>query len=94
MTLNFATRQLGKIELRRAFDCGGTPGMPNSETYQITATIISSVKAEGNNGAVLTTVIDASAENPSYPASGVRCSSAGTIETAIAKEVRERLTQP
>lgn len=84
-------RQLGKIEMRKAFDCGGTPGMPNSETYQITATIISSVRPDASSGASVTTVIDASASNPSYPASGVRCGSAGAIESAIVKEVRERL---
>jgi hypothetical protein len=83
-------RQLGKIELRKAFDCGGTAGMPNSETYQIFATIVSSVEGDGGN-TVLTTVIDASGENPSYPGSGVRCSSSGSIEAAIIKEVRARL---
>ena len=84
-------RALGKIELRRAFDCGGTSGMPNAETYTITATIISNVVADGQQGAVVNTVIDASAENPSYPGSGVRCSTTGSFEEAIAKEVRARL---
>ncbi len=84
-------RQLGKIELRRAFDCGGTSGMPNAETYTLTATIISNVTADGQSGATVSTVIDASAENPNFPGSGVRCSSTGTFEEAIAKEVRARL---
>lgn len=84
-------RELGKLQLRKAFDCGGTSGMPNSETYTITASIISSVSAQGDNAAVLTTVIDASAENPNFPGSGVRCSSTGVIESAIEKEVRARL---
>jgi hypothetical protein len=85
-------RQLGKIELRRAFDCGGTSGMPDSETYTITAGITSSVTADPARGTVVTTMIDASAENPNYPGSGVRCSSAGTIEEAIAKEIRKTLS--
>lgn len=84
-------RQLGKIELRRAFDCGGTSGMPNSETYTITAGITTTVAADPAKGSVITTVIDASAENPNYPGSGVRCSSSGTLEEAIAKEIRTRL---
>lgn len=84
-------RQLGKIELRRAFDCGGTSGMPNSETYTITAGITTTVLADPTKGSVITTLIDASAENPNYPGSGVRCSSTGTIEEAIAKEIRTRL---
>ena len=84
-------RKLGALELRRLFDCGGTSGMPNSETYTITASIISAVTASGDGGSVVTTVIDASAENPSYPGSGVRCSSSGSLEDAIAKELRTRL---
>ena len=84
-------RQLGRIELRRAFDCGGTSGMPNSETYTIIAGITTSVAADPEKGSVITTVIDASAENPNYPGSGVRCSSTGTLEEAIVKEIRARL---
>lgn len=84
-------RKLGALELRRLFDCGGTSGMPNAETYTITASIISAVSAGTGGGSVVTTVIDASAENPSFPGSGVRCSSTGSLEEAIAKEIRTRL---
>ena len=84
-------RKLGAMELRRLFDCGGTSGMPNSETYTITASIISAVTASATGGSVVITVIDASAENPSFPGSGVRCSSTGSLEDAIAKELRTRL---
>jgi hypothetical protein len=83
-------RQLGTIEMRKAFDCGGTAGMPNAETYEILASIVSSVQEDGANS-VLTTVAEASAQNPSYPGSGVRCSSAGAIESAIVRHVRARL---
>ncbi len=84
-------RKLGALELRRLFDCGGTSGMPNSETYTITASIISAVTPSASGGSVVTTVIDASAENPSFPGSGVRCSSTGSLEDTIAKELRTRL---
>jgi hypothetical protein len=84
-------RQLGKIELRRAFDCGGTSGMPNAETYTLTASILSTIAPTTTDGSVVTTVVDASAENPSYPGSAVQCSSNGTIENAIANETRTRL---
>ena len=84
-------RKLGAMELRRLFDCGGTSGMPNSETYTITASIISAVTASSSGGSIVTTVIEASAENPSFPGSGVRCSSTGSLEDAIAKELRTRL---
>jgi hypothetical protein len=83
-------RQIGKIETRRAFDCGSSGGMPNSETYTITLGINSTVTADASIGSVITTVIDANGENPSFPGV-VRCSSAGVLEEAIAKEVRTRL---
>lgn len=85
-------RQLGRIQLRRAFDCGGTAGMPNSETYNITASIISSITRESEGSVIVTTVVEASAENPNYPGSGVRCSSTGTLEDAIAKTTQGRIT--
>jgi hypothetical protein len=84
-------RQLGRIELRRAFDCGGTAGMPNSETYAITASIETSVVRESEFRVLLNTWVDASAENPSYPGSGVRCSSTGALEAAIAKAVQAHI---
>jgi hypothetical protein len=85
-------RQLGRVELRRAFDCGGTAGMPNSETYQITASFTTVVTpGDGGNTAVVTTAVDASAVNASFGGSAVRCSSNGTFEEAIAKYVRTRL---
>jgi hypothetical protein len=83
-------RQLGRIEMRKAFECGGTSGMPNAETYQILASIVTTVEGEGEN-AVMTTVITATGENPSYPGSGVRCTTTGAIESAIVREVRIRL---
>jgi hypothetical protein len=84
-------RKLGKLELRRLFDCGGTSGMPNAETYTITASIVSTVVPRQGSGSVLTTVVDASAENPSFPGSGVRCSSTGALEEAIVNQVRAQL---
>jgi hypothetical protein len=81
-------RVLGKLEMRRAFDCGGSAGMPNSETYWITAGIVSSVVSTQPGTSVVTTVVDASAENPSYPGSGVRCNSTGLFENTIEKEMR------
>lgn len=86
-------RQLGKLELRRVFDCGGTSGMPNAETYTITASIMSSIAANSTQGSIVTTVIDASAESPTHPGSGVRCSSSGSLEGSIEKELRTRLNQ-
>ena len=87
-----ARRVIGKLETRRLFDCGGTAGAPNAETYQLTVTIISSVRSDGGTGSVLTTVVDGSGINPNFASSGaVRCSSTSSLEDAIAKDVRTRL---
>lgn len=84
-------RQLGKLEARRLFDCGGTSGMPNAETYTITASVQSSVTVKAGAGVTLVSVVQASAVNPNFPGSGVRCGSSGTLEETIAKRVKEHL---
>jgi len=86
-------RKIADMPSRRLFDCGGSSGMPNAETYTITASIVSSVTASGSGGSTLFTVVQASAENPNFPGSGVSCSSTGTIEARIEKNLRTQLSQ-
>jgi hypothetical protein len=65
--------------------------MPNAETYNITATIASSI-AMVDGSAVVTTVVDGSGENPNFSGGGgVRCSTQGYLEGLIEKGVRARL---
>lgn len=85
-------RKLADLPSRRLFDCGGSSGMPNAETYTIKMSVVSNVIDAGGGTAKLITVIQASAENPSYPGSGVSCSSTGALEDRLADAVRNRLT--
>jgi hypothetical protein len=84
-------RKLGDMPSRKLFDCGGTSGMPNAETYTIKMSVLSNVMDAGNGSAKLVTVVQASAENPNYPGSGVSCSSTGALEARIVSELRTRL---
>lgn len=84
-------RKLADMPSRKLFDCGGTSGMPNSETYTITMSVIANVADAGNGSTKLTTIVQASAENPNYPGSGVACSSTGVLEDRLASGVRNRL---
>jgi len=84
-------RTFANIQSRRLLDCGGTSGMPNAETYTIRMSVLSNVNDVGNGTTRLITVVQASAENPSYPGSGVNCASSGALEDRIAADLRARL---
>jgi hypothetical protein len=84
-------RKLADLPSRRLFDCGGTSGMPNAETYTIKMSVVANVNDAGNGMSRLLTVVQASAENPNYPGSGVSCSSSGALEDRIAADLRKRL---
>ncbi len=84
-------RKLADMPSRRLFDCGGSSGMPNAETYTIKMSVLSNISDAGGGAAKLTTVVQASAENPNYPGSGVACSSTGMLEDRLAAAVRNRL---
>ncbi|MBL0937341.1 MAG: hypothetical protein IBJ03_00490 [Gemmatimonadaceae bacterium] len=81
-------RKLGDLTARRILDCGGTSGMPNADTYSLRMSILSSVAAVEGGQSRLTTVIQATAENPNFPGSGVSCSSTGVLEDRIAADVK------
>jgi hypothetical protein len=84
-------RKLGDMPSRRLFDCGGTSGMPNSETYTIKMSALVNVRDAGGGMTKVITVVQASAENPNYPGSGVSCSSSGVLEARIAADLKTRL---
>jgi hypothetical protein len=84
-------RKLADMPSRKLFDCGGSSGMPNAETYTIKMSVLSSVSDAGVGMSKVTTVVQASAENPNYPGSGVSCSSSGALEDRIVADLKVRL---
>ncbi len=84
-------RKLADLPSRRLFDCGGSSGMPNSETYAIKMSALMTVVDAGGGMTKVITVVQASAENPNFPGSGVSCSSSGVLEARIAADLKTRL---
>lgn len=82
-------RKLGDIQLRTALDCGGESSSPNSETYEITLTVRSTVAAAGPSASVLQTIIEGVGRNAlTNNSNQVPCYSAGAIEKRIAELVK------
>lgn len=84
-----ARRVLGSRQLRALFDCGGTPGMPNAETYDLQITMLSQVSARGT-GSVVSTIVSATATSASFNGAPVNCSSNGVLEEELSKLLRAR----
>jgi hypothetical protein len=85
-----ARRVLGSRQLRSLFDCGGTPGMPNAETYDLYITIMSRVSAKGTGSTVYTSVTATATPSQFGGGAAVNCSSNGVIEDELSKALRAR----
>jgi hypothetical protein len=85
-----ARRVLGSRQLRLLFDCGGTPGMPNAETYDLYITVMSRVSAKGANSSVYTAVSATATPSQFGGGASVNCSSNGVIEEELSKALKAR----
>lgn len=87
-----ARRQVGKIPMRFAVDCGEDISGPKADSYEVTLSIESSVVAGDAAGtSTLGTVVSGSGRPVSVSGSDVNCSSKGEIERSIQKAVRAKL---
>ncbi|HVT39532.1 MAG TPA: hypothetical protein VHE78_10835 [Gemmatimonadaceae bacterium] len=87
-----ARRRIVGVPMQSYFDCGGTPGQPNAETFDIVITVMSNVTAARNDASTLTTRATAIASDPGHgQGNQLRCSTTGELEARIAKLVREKL---
>jgi hypothetical protein len=87
-----ARRRIGGVPMQRYFDCGGSGGQPNAETFNLVITINSYVTAGRDGGSVVTTRIQAVGSDPAHGDSNqLRCTSEGELELRIAQMSRERL---
>ena len=48
-------RKLGDLSLHRVLDCGGTPGAPNAETYEVTMVVLTQLSAPSAGETITTT---------------------------------------
>ncbi|HLA91359.1 MAG TPA: hypothetical protein VJL28_13115 [Gemmatimonadaceae bacterium] len=87
-----ARRRLGGAPMQSAVDCGGNPGQPNAETFDMELSIVSYVSATAAGTATITTMLAAVGNDPMFGKDRqMRCSSTGELERRIARMVRERL---
>lgn len=87
-------RRLGGVPLQTYLDCGGNPGQPNAETFDIVMTLMSLVTPGRAGGSTVTTSVQAVGSDPTHGAGNqLRCSSTSELEGRIAKMVRAKLGQ-
>lgn len=87
-----ARRQVGKIAMRFAVDCGEDIAGPKADTYEVTLSIESSVIAGETAGtSTLATVVNGSGRPVSVSGADVNCSSKGEIERSLQKAVKAKL---
>lgn len=86
-------QKLGKAPLSRYIECGTTQIGPNADSYDVMLSVLSTVTAEGAQGAVLTTTVEAQAKPVTYNQGYSRCSSKGAIEKRISDLVNARLSR-
>ena len=86
-----APRQVLRQPLSRYFDCGTTMTGPAADSYQVTLTAVSRVRAAGDSASDLSTQASASAVPGQTSGTRVSCASTGRLEDAVNKAVALRL---
>jgi hypothetical protein len=85
-------RRIAGVPMQTYLECGGNPGQPNAETYDVIITVLSNVSASKDGASSLTTRIQAIASDPGHgQVNQMRCSTTGELEARIAKLVREKV---
>jgi hypothetical protein len=83
-------RRLGSMSLSRMLDCGGTPGAPNADTYEVTLYVMTRLLPDAEGRTVVASTVTATARSTNF-GRDVACTSLGTLEQRIVDRLRERL---
>ena len=86
-------RKLGDLPLHRVLDCGGTPGAPNAETYEVTMVVLTQLSPASTGETVLATLVQGTARSPNFGGAEVACTSNGVLEKRMEEVVRARLSR-
>ena len=86
-------RKLGDLPLHRVLDCGGTPGAPNAETYEVTMVVLTQLSATSAGETVLATLVQGTARSPNFGGAEIACTSNGGLEQRFEEVVRARLSR-
>ena len=92
--LEFKARaRIGSLQMRRLLDCGTQLGEPNSDSYQITMSVSSEVKDNGDGSSTLATLVQATGRPVQFNGADVRCTSFGELEKRIATTAQIKLAE-
>ncbi|MDQ6828907.1 MAG: hypothetical protein M3081_08580 [Gemmatimonadota bacterium] len=86
-------RKIGGVTIMKYLDCGGTPGMPNAETFQIALSVLSRVMPTQEGFATVETTVSATGAAPSFGSPPVNCASSFELEKRIHAMLKEQLTK-
>ena len=85
-----AYQKLGKTSLAKLIDCGRTQGFPSADSYDVYLQVTTHIEAK-DQGSSVSTMLEAAARPMAISGEYVKCSSLGTLESAIVAGVRDRL---
>ncbi|KPJ87764.1 MAG: hypothetical protein AMS18_14180 [Gemmatimonas sp. SG8_17] len=89
---SFKPRRIGGSRLSKYIDCGrGITATQNADAYEVTMSLLTSVKQAVGGGSVLSIEIGGNAKPRAVSGNPVRCVSKGTLEAFMADLVREQL---
>jgi hypothetical protein len=87
-------RSIGGVPMQNYMDCGGQPGQPNEETFDLSLSLMSYVTAGSDGGSTLTTRFSGFGSDPNHgQGNQMHCSSTGELEARIAKMVKLQLVK-
>jgi|SRR5579862_954907 len=87
-------RRLGGVAMQTYIDCGGQPGQPNAETFDLELNLISFVTAGSDGASTFTTRLTGLGSDPNHgQGNQMHCSSTGELEMRIQKMVKLQLAK-
>ena len=86
-----ARRRLGEVPLGRFLNCGTTLGSPNTDTYEIRLSVLTSARRDSSGGTIVMTTVDAKGRPITISAEYTSCTSTGALEQRIVDLLKAQL---
>jgi hypothetical protein len=86
-------RQMAGVRLGEYVDCGRMQGMPSSDTYELTLSVITRVVPAENRTSTLQTTVRATGQPLNFASSSVNCWTTRKLETRIGDLVKQMVTE-
>ena len=88
-----ARGRLGSLQMRRLLECGAQMGEPNSDSFQITMSVSSEVKDDGDGSSTVATLVQATGRPVAFAGIDVHCSSTGELERLLTNTLKLKLAE-